>query len=66
MVLAPLLPCATVRLVGDAVRVKLAGAYGFAYDNMGRVIGTTTQYSFLPGYNFQNGYAYDAASNRNA
>ena len=25
------------------------GTYGFAYDNMGRLIGTTTQYSFLPG-----------------
>src|SRR5712664_234391 len=31
---------------------------------MGRLIGTTTQYSFLPGFNFQNGYTYDAASNR--
>ncbi len=40
------------------------GTYGFAYDNMGRVIGTTTQYSFLPGHNFQNSYTYDAASNR--
>jgi RHS repeat-associated protein len=25
------------------------GSYGFAYDNMGRLIGTSTQYSFLPG-----------------
>jgi RHS repeat-associated protein len=40
------------------------GVYGFAYDNMGRLIGTTTQYTFLPGHNFQNGYTYDAASNR--
>ena len=24
------------------------GTYGFAYDNMGRLIGTSTQYSFLP------------------
>lgn len=40
------------------------GTYGFAYDNMGRVIGTTTQYSFLPGVNIQNSYTYDAASNR--
>ena len=31
---------------------------------MGRLIGTSTQYSFLPGHNFQNGYSYDAASNR--
>ena len=35
-----------------------------AYDNMGRLIGTTTTYSFLPGHNFQNAYTYDAASNR--
>jgi RHS repeat-associated protein len=41
-----------------------SGTYGFAYDNMGRLIGTTTQYSFLPGVNIQNGYTYDAASNR--
>ena len=40
------------------------GTYGFAYDNMGRLIGTTTQYSYLPGFNFQNAYTYDAASNR--
>ncbi len=31
---------------------------------MGRLIGTSTQYSFLPGHNFQNSYTYDAASNR--
>ena len=31
---------------------------------MGRLIGTTTTYSFLPGHNFQNAYTYDAASNR--
>jgi YD repeat-containing protein len=40
------------------------GTYTFAYDNMGRLIGTTTQYSWLPGFNFQNAYTYDAASNR--
>ncbi len=34
------------------------------YDNMGRLIGTTTQYSFLPGVNFTSSYTYDAASNR--
>ncbi|MBI3645154.1 MAG: hypothetical protein HY233_04235, partial [Acidobacteriales bacterium] len=28
------------------------------------LIGTTTRYTFLPGFNFQNGYTYDAASNR--
>jgi RHS repeat-associated protein len=40
------------------------GVYGFAYDNMGRLIGTTTQYSFLPGMTYSNAYTYDAASNR--
>jgi RHS repeat-associated protein len=41
------------------------GTYGMAYDNMGRQIGTTTQYSFLPGTpTFSNTYAYDAGSNR--
>jgi len=40
------------------------GTYSFAYDNMERLIGTTTQYAFLPGQNFQNAYTYDAASNR--
>ena len=40
------------------------GTYGFAYDNMGRLIGTTTQYSFLPGNTYSNAYGYDAASNR--
>ena len=40
------------------------GTYGFAYDNMGRLLGTTTQYSFLPGHQYSNSYGYDAASNR--
>jgi RHS repeat-associated protein len=40
------------------------GSYGFAYDNMGRLIGTTTQYSFLSGITYTNSYGYDAASNR--
>ena len=40
------------------------GTYAMAYDNMGRLIGNTTQYSFLPGKTFTNSYAYDAASNR--
>jgi YD repeat-containing protein len=48
-----------IQQVGDPT-----GTYSFAYDNMGRLIGTTTQYSFLPGHNFQNAYTYDAASNR--
>jgi RHS repeat-associated protein len=39
------------------------GTYGFAYDNMGRQISTTTQYAFLAG-TYSNGYTYDAASNR--
>jgi RHS repeat-associated protein len=40
------------------------GVYGFAYDNMGRLIGTSTQYSFLPNQTFTNSYTYDASSNR--
>jgi len=32
-------------------------ANGFAYDNMGRLIGTTTQYSSLPGITCFNAYA---------
>jgi len=40
------------------------GVYGLAYDNMGRLVGTSTQYSFIPGQTFTNSYAYDAASNR--
>jgi len=31
---------------------------------MGRLIGTTTQYAFLPSSPFSNAYAYDTASNR--
>jgi RHS repeat-associated protein len=52
-------------LVGKIQQVTdSTGTYGFAYDNMGRLIGTNTQYAFLPGHNFQNSYSYDAASNR--
>jgi RHS repeat-associated protein len=52
-------------LVGKIQQVSdPTGTYGFAYDNMGRLIGTTTQYTFVPGHNFQNSYTYDAASNR--
>jgi len=40
------------------------GTYAFAYDNMGRLIGTTTSYSFLTSRSFTNAYTYDAASNR--
>jgi|SRR5580692_4580736 hypothetical protein len=35
-----------------------------AYDKMGRLIGTSKQYTFLSGYNFQNSHTYDAASIR--
>jgi RHS repeat-associated protein len=40
------------------------GTYALAYDNMGRLIGTTTSYSFLTARNFTTAYAYDKASNR--
>ncbi|MGH9688617.1 MAG: RHS repeat-associated core domain-containing protein [Candidatus Acidiferrales bacterium] len=40
------------------------GTYAFAYDNMGRIIGTTTTYSFMPNIPFTNSYSYDADSNR--
>jgi len=40
------------------------GTYGFAYDNMGRLVGTSTSYAFLPGHTFSNSYTYDAVSNR--
>ncbi len=39
------------------------GTYGFAYDNMGRLISTTTNYTFVAG-TYTNSYGYDAASNR--
>ncbi len=52
-------------LVGKVMQVNdPTGTYGFAYDNMGRLIGTTTSYSFLPNQTFTNAYTYDAASNR--
>jgi RHS repeat-associated protein len=52
-------------LVGKVQQVSdPTGTYVFAYDNMGRLIGTSTQYTFLTGHNFQNLYTYDAASNR--
>ena len=40
------------------------GTYSFTFDNMGRLAGTTTCYSFLTGRTFTTGYTYDAASNR--
>jgi RHS repeat-associated protein len=52
-------------LVGKIGQVTdQTGTYGFAYDNMGRLIGTSTQYTFLPATTFSNTYTYDAASNR--
>lgn len=36
---------------------------GGNHDNMGRLIDTSTQYTFLPRHNFQAAYGYDAASN---
>lgn len=49
-------------LVGKIQRVNdPTGTYGFVYDNTGRLLGTTTQYSFLPGQPFANSYSYDAA-----
>jgi RHS repeat-associated protein len=40
------------------------GTYKFTFDNMGRLTGTTTSYSFLTSRNFTTSYSYDAASNR--
>ncbi len=52
-------------LVGKITQVNdPTGTYAFAYDNMGRLIGTTTSYSFLTSRSFSNAYTYDAASNR--
>ena len=51
-------------LVGKLQQVTdPTGTYGFAYDNMGRLVGTTTQYAFLSG-NYTTSYTYDANSNR--
>ncbi len=55
----------TYDLVGKIQQVNdPTGTYAFAYDNAGRLIGTTTSYSFLSGRNFTTSYSYDAASNR--
>ena len=52
-------------LVGKIKQVTdPTGTYGLAYDNMGRLVGTTTQYAFLPGHTYSNSYTYDAGSNR--
>ena len=39
------------------------GSYSFTYDNLGRLVGTSTQYSFLSSA-LNDSYSYDAASNR--
>jgi RHS repeat-associated protein len=39
------------------------GTYSFTYDNLGRLVGTSTQYAFLTS-TLTNGYTYDADSNR--
>jgi len=53
----------TYDLVGKVTQVNdPTGTYGFSYDNMGRLTGTSTQYAFLTG-TFTNAYTYDAASN---
>ncbi len=52
-------------LVGKVLHVNdPTGSYGFAYDNMGRLVGTSTQYAFLPAQVYNTVYTYDAASNR--
>ena len=52
-------------LVGKIQQVNdPTGTYAFAYDNDGRLIGTTTTYSFLPSRTFTTSNGYDAASNR--
>ena len=55
----------TYDLVGKILSVNdPTGTYGFSYDNMGRLIGTSASYSFLTSRTFTNAYTYDAASNR--
>ena len=52
-------------LVGKLQQVTdPTGTYGCAYDNMGRLVGTTTKYTFLPNTTYTASYSYDAASNR--
>jgi RHS repeat-associated protein len=51
-------------LLGNVTQiVDPTGTYGFTYDHMSRLTGTSTTYSFLSGA-FTNSYTYDAASNR--
>ena len=53
-------------LVGKVLSVAdPTGSYGFAYDNMGRLIFTSTSYANpLPQQTFTNAYTYDATGNR--
>jgi RHS repeat-associated protein len=52
-------------LAGKLLQVSdPTGSYGFAYDNMGRLLGTTAQYSYLSGQTFSNAYKYNAASDQ--
>jgi RHS repeat-associated protein len=41
-----------------------SGTYQYTFDSMGRLTGTSTQYSFLPSRSFNMSFSYDAASNR--
>ena len=55
----------TYDLVGRILGVTdPSGTYGFSYDNMGRLTGTTAEYAFLSSTTFTNAYSYDANSNR--
>jgi len=40
------------------------GVYSFTYDNDSRLLGASTQYTFLPGLTYTNSYTYDAMANR--
>ena len=44
--------------------VDPTGTYQFAFDNMGRLTGTSAQYAFWTSRTFTTSYGYDAASNR--
>jgi YD repeat-containing protein len=44
--------------------VDPTGTYAFSYDNLGRLTGTTTNYSFLASRTLTVNYTYDAGSNR--
>ena len=44
--------------------VDPTGTYTFTFDNMGRLVSTSTQYTFLTNKTFTTSYTYDKASNR--